>query len=180
MPKSSFIKKIFPFLICFIWVVLLINIFTSALPIHTNRSFINKIITSNAFPQGWGFFTRDPRQEKAILYTIKNGNVEKFTETNNLSKFYFGLSRKNRLISIEASIITSSLRDVDSLWVDSEGGSSFILDQSIKTDTVVNKFKPCNIRGDFFIVKQERTPWAWSTSYDDIVMPYKYRKIHVK
>ena len=167
-------RFIYPIMICVFWGIVLSYVFKSSVPVVSNMSHHEKASLFNFFPQGWGFFTRNPREEELILYRIEKDTTVRFTQTNSSSSSYFGLSRKNRLINIEASIVVSEVDD--SLWIPMKG-RELVLDLNTYTDTIVNNFKPCHIQGDFFLVMQERIPWAWSES--DIIMPYKYVKVHI-
>jgi antimicrobial peptide system SdpA family protein len=129
----------------------------------------------NIIPQGWGFFTRNPREEQTILYTIQDTSSVLFTKTISSIDNSFGASRKLRCYNVEVGTLISKIND--SSWVEEKGGN-LVFDTNLQTDTVKNNFYPCSIRGDFFFVKQERIPWAWGKS--NIIMPYKYAKVHIK
>ncbi len=128
-------------------------------------------------PQGWAFFTRDPREDELYLLQINSkDSVVSFTKTNSDKEFYFGASRKNRTIMIEFSLILSKINK--NAWRAGEN-NSFELERSIVPDTISLDFYPQNIKGDFYIVKQERLPWAWSKN-QSLVMPNTYAKIFIQ
>ncbi|WP_291152583.1 SdpA family antimicrobial peptide system protein [Flavobacterium sp. UBA7680] len=171
------IKYLYPTIISTFWILFLSYVFKASIPIPSLDSFKQKAILFNIIPQGWGFFTRDPRENEISTYYITDGSIIKFTQTNgNLNNFY-GASRKNRFHGVELGLIVSQINP--NSWVKMKGGK-FILNQKIHTDTIINSLNPSNIKGDFFIVEQERIPWAWAKNSDTIIMPYKYAKIHVK
>lgn len=167
-------RLIYPFILIVFWLIVLSYIFKSSLPVVSDLTYENKATLFNFVPQGWGFFTRDPREDELILFEIKNNSIERFTKTNSAISSFFGVSRKNRLINVESGILLPEIED--SLWK-SMKGRELILDKTLKTDTIINRFHPCNIKGDFFFVKQERIPWAWAGN--KIIMPYKYVKVHI-
>ncbi|MFH6993129.1 SdpA family antimicrobial peptide system protein [Flavobacterium sp. FlaQc-48] len=170
-------KYLYPTLIVGFWIIFLSYIFEASIPIPSNETFKRKATFFNIIPQGWGFFTRDPRENEIWTYQILNNTAIKVTQTNgNLNNFY-GASRKNRLISIELGLLVSQIHT--SSWINMKGGK-LILDKKIHTDTILNSLNPCNIKGNLFIVEQERVPWAWSKNLHTIVMPYKYAKVYVK
>ena len=168
---------VFPLLVLLFWIISLSYVFKSALPVPSNESFFKKTVFFNFLPQGWGFFTRDPREDEVILYQIIEDTAIQYTQTNNSRDNWYGFSRRNRLKLIEAGVIVSQIKD--SLWMKMKGGD-FILDRGIYTDTINSRFKPCNIKGDYFVVKRERIPWAWAKKQEEIIMPYSYVKIYVK
>lgn len=167
----------YPILIAVLWITFLNYVFISSLPIPNNTSYKQKATFFNIIPQGWGFFTRDPRENEIYLYTIINNSVVKFTDTNGSQKNFYGASRKNRLIGIELGLLIPKINK--SSWKEMKGGK-LVFNPKIHTDTILNKFSPCNIKGTYFIVEQERIPWAWSRNYNNLIMPYKYAKIYVK
>ncbi|MEZ0184129.1 SdpA family antimicrobial peptide system protein [Flavobacterium oncorhynchi] len=170
-------KYFYPALLITFWIIFLSYIFKASIPIPSNDSYKYKATIFNIIPQGWGFFTRDPRENEVWTYKILNNSVEKISQTNgNLNNLY-GASRKNRFIGVELSFLISQINT--SSWIKMKGGK-LILDKKTYTDTIINTLKPCSLKGDFFIVEQERIPWAWSKNSDTIVMPYKYSKIYVK
>lgn len=167
-------KFAYPLGVTFFWIIAFSYIFKSSVPIVSNTSFKNKATVFNFIPQGWGFFTRDAREEELILYELKNDTILRFTKTNSDVSSFFGASRKSRLIGVESGILVSKIKDT--LWKPMKG-NQLILDKEMFTDTIINSFTPCHIKGDFFFVLQERTPWAWAGH--KIIMPYKYIKVYV-
>lgn len=169
-------KYIYPLLLVLFWFFVLGNVFSSTIPIPNDKTFENKTTIFSFIPQGWGFFTRDPRENIINVYKRKDGKLFKVTKTNSSSESYFGISRENRLKNIELGIITSKFKDVQ--W--SEGAKNNFVLENIKTDTITHNFKPQHFFGEYYIVEQERIPWAWAKNYRNLVMPYKYIKIYVK
>lgn len=165
----------YPFALSVFWLIVIGYIFNATLPVVSGGSFSQKMNTLSITPQGWGFFTKDTREEQLIVYQLgKGGDIQKFTKTNSSLSSFFGLSRKTRFIAMEAAHISAKISDT--LWRKMEGGK-LILDKNAPTDTLTNFIKPTNLVGDFFFVVMERIPWAWAGN--DIVMPYKYAKVHV-
>ncbi|WP_282055427.1 SdpA family antimicrobial peptide system protein [Maribacter luteus] len=161
------------------WSIVLYNIFVSAIPVPTNEPYLKKGSFFSLLPQGWGFFTRDPRENQLIVYrTSSNDTIVKVTEALGNYKNFFGMSRKGRLRGIELGILTAKIND--SSWIEMKGGQNLLFEKSITADTIINEFRPYGFEGEYFFVKQERIPWAWAESYEKIIMPYKYVKIYVK
>ena len=168
-------KLTYPFVLSLFWLVVIGYIFNTTLPVVSGGSFSQKVTLLNITPQGWGFFTKDPREEQLIVCKLKNDTPRRFTKTHSSSSSFFGLSRKNRFTAMEAANLAAQINDT--LWNTMEG-RKFILEKNAPTDTVINRIKPITIEGDFFFVKQERIPWAWAGNA--IVMPYKYIKVYVQ
>lgn len=169
-------------------VILIINtlfiffVFNNSLSTSTpydNPYFVKKL-TRNLFPEGWGFFTRNPREE--MLYFLKNDNDKLIKMINpcSSSEYSFGLDRNCRSKSAELEVIISQIND--SLWVTED--TSILLGKkkifSIPKDTVTNFFYYPKITGNILIVKQKRLPWAWSKNRNNLKIPLKYIEIYVK
>lgn len=71
---------------------------------HLSISKVNSLDIKMLIPQGWGFFTRNPRSLSYQLYRKENDKLIKVLHPNFHSTNSFGLSRRNR--SIQAQILT--------------------------------------------------------------------------
>ncbi|MGB4774167.1 MAG: SdpA family antimicrobial peptide system protein, partial [Daejeonella sp.] len=146
-------------------------------PISLNGRY--KIFFHNFFPQGWSFFTMSPRNEKMLIYNLKSGNEIDLVDMKNSSpKSYFGVSRYNRIRSIEFAVIKSQIDSVD--WILCQNKK----DQLITIDTLIPKiiFNKTNIKtlcGIYIIKKTPPLPWAWVKSAEKIELPTKIIKINV-
>lgn len=130
-------------------------------------------------PQGWAFFTRNPKENVVKFYKVENSQLNHINGTTSLSfKDVFGLKRHKRRISEEFSQIMSNIKK-ECKWQEFRGVE--INKASKKTmvcDTVINNFKaPLLENGEYLIYSSRRLPWAWAKSKTDI--PYKLRKIHI-
>jgi antimicrobial peptide system SdpA family protein len=99
----------------------------ASLPISTHASgFVADGLraVSEITPQGWGFFTRDPRSPitQARLRSVE-GKWETVTRGPNATlRNAFGFNRSSRLDEYDVSQITGS-RNIDELWSDCTGYS---------------------------------------------------------
>lgn len=60
------------------------------------------------FPQGWGYFTRNPQEEQYDFYKISNKSLVKIDFHNGkLLKNFLGISRSQRLINYEYTFLLS-------------------------------------------------------------------------
>lgn len=174
-----------------ITVLLIIIINTSFLFFIINNSIpsgtpydnphIIKKITKNLFPEGWGFFTRDAREDNFSYYKKENLNFEKKTKPCSSAKYNFGLNRDCRAKSAELELLVKQIPD--SLWRKKD--MSFLsklnlLPRENRIDTITNQFHYPRIEGNIILVKQERLPWAWSRNRKNLNIPIKYINIYVK
>lgn len=64
-------------------------------------SFASKYNISITTLQGWGFFTRNPREDQLALYQVKNGRKTLATFKNASFQNAFGFSRLSRRVNLE-------------------------------------------------------------------------------
>src|SRR5256885_14361051 len=70
--------------------------------------FESKLPIIAIVPQGWGFFTREPREPSVEVFT-QNGHP--LIDSNASPSNYFGLSRRTRALGVELGLILSQVRE---------------------------------------------------------------------
>lgn len=145
--------KIFYLATLLIFTFFLIRIFSYSIAYNLNVtsqkfSFIKHLL----IPQGWGFFTRDIREDYMLnLYDI---NDNKLLESNSSIKNYFGFSKKGRKISMEVAIINA--RIPDSLWLDI---NNFNSDNHMFA--VSNEYLHYLKNGKYKLTRHKISPYLW-------------------
>lgn len=169
-------NRLFTFVISIFWAIIVIIVVLSnvSTPISIPYSKSKTIFTFS--PQGWGFFTRNPREDIAKIYSINNEKVTPVIVANSNRKFMFGLSKKAKLVSWEISNIIDQIKEED--WV--QNNRDTLLFNTKKIDTIKNSFFVPSLKGGYIISIQERIPHAWSKHHENIVMPYKYVRVYVQ
>lgn len=119
-------------------------------------SFKSKRIINLMVPQGWGFFTRNPREPSLQVYDMNSGKPEVMLTPNAGCEHFFGISRKNRRIGMEASTMVGGIPD--SLWTKSK--DSFVVPE--KVIRVRRTVDADNLLGMYVVVLEDKTPWAWA------------------
>ncbi|AZQ65653.1 SdpA family antimicrobial peptide system protein (plasmid) [Flammeovirga pectinis] len=157
-------------LLLFVYFVLLI--FFVSIPDNTiiSDSIFKKNIASIS-PQGWGFFTKSPREELIYLY---NSNFERIDFNNSSPKNFFGIKRYSRALSREVSILASNVND--SVWTEGKGIQIFIKEERI-IDIKDDRIKHIK-KGEYYLVKYNLPPWALSKVTSKDMIPYKI--CHIK
>src|SRR5581483_8297699 len=62
------------------------------------------------FPEGWGFFTRNPREAIVDIYSIEGQNqLTLLSHANGSSAYYFGASRLGRRFGYEISMVLNHI-----------------------------------------------------------------------
>jgi antimicrobial peptide system SdpA family protein len=130
------------------------------------------------FPQGWAFFTRNPREAVLKIYRQENGRLVHLNSTASLSLGdALGLKRHKRKISTEFAQVIS--RVAASKWTKFDTGD---IEEKAKglpiADTIESRFDQKLLQGEYVFYQSERVPWAWAASNPK--MPFQCIKIFVK
>jgi antimicrobial peptide system SdpA family protein len=118
-----------------------------------NRAFVAKVL-----PEGWAFFTKDPREEMVDIYQLEENSWKPVSLKNSDPKNIFGISRKSRKMGMEISMICEQVM-ADSLWTSQVnlGQISF----PAKYVRVDNKNLVLLRAGEYALVKRAPVPWSW-------------------
>lgn len=166
--------KIFLLLSCFciitFWSVFIFFLMATYMPYnHFSPNKKIKLEVSLFMPEGWAFFTRNPREPNLYVYSVKNEKYKLINHLNSSFENYFGFSRGSRVMSIEMGKILEKIKP--SSWKPTSN--------ELKTIYIENKAFNPSIKGLFLIELREKTPWTWIKSYDSIKMPSKYVRVYI-
>jgi len=126
-------------------------------------------------PQGWGFFTRNPREQSLSVYQKVGANWVKKTVPN--IYFKMGAGRDMRMQGAE---LGSLLQMVSTQrWKNYRQGEFAIQADSLPSLTLVNKYMHPSLCGEIVVKSQEPLPWAWSKDGKDNFMPYRLLKLNI-
>ena len=167
----------YKFLIWLFWGVLAFFLAISTNSFYFFRSFdVNRNI-STLMPQGWGFFTKDPRiDDNTLIYRVNGAEIEEIT-FNNLSSNGVGISKNNRYVLYEGTQITALIPK--SVWEHKKGGE-------LRTDSVYivpkyNKklyyFEKNKI---YLAVKRKPLPFIWANADQEKNIPFKIVKFIIE
>lgn len=120
------------------------------------------------FPQGWGFFTRNPREEARVLHRLVDG----IAEPVNLSTWH-GLrsfDRGIRKIRMESARLHKELDSEEWVLTSSSAGQLEVPNPEMPAPVELTNgaYRP-SLCGDFVFERFEPLPWAWvelSDRYD--------------
>lgn len=157
------------------WLIVFLYSVHSAMPHNAVQLPLEKSLPIVFFlPQGWSFFTRNPRESDHLVYSKDaNGKWISVIQPNASPKNLFGISRSGRAVSVEMGLLLTSLNDKGVKWTECKKSLKFCADRlSVKTE-LVNKSPDAQICGEVIFSEQPPIPWAWSTSRRKIVMPSK-------
>lgn len=149
-------RKIYYLLIIIIIFSFSFTLFSNSIPYNLITGNLKKIkFISTVSPQGWGFFTKSPREDNVYIYSLANGLVKNEMHPNNHYSNYFGISKKSRMIGYEVSIILNELKNEK--W--SSFNDAFVNNnESIIIDNSNLHFLK---NGKYALVKEKITPYLW-------------------
>lgn len=163
------------FLILF-WIVVLFTALTTIVRENPIRpSLLLSYNTITLLPQGWSFFTRNPREENYYVYEYLNNEWKLYNVPNFHVDNLFGIKRISRAMAMEIQSLVAQIPD--SLWTSFSESSNHQVD-TLNSFEVVNYMKIRPFVGCVMIQKREPTPWAWVES--NIRMPTKFVVLNVK
>lgn len=184
MSKKIIINTAINITFSAIIITFLIKIHNISNSYNTGEStFIDKYNYSILIPEGWGFFTKDPKDYKYITYKIHNDRTELITTSNSNIRNIFGFSRVSRRIAVETSkIITSIKSDSDWLLLNNRD----VIRNFARNDQYINEIafnkKQYHILkpGIYFIKKYKISPWMWAKYPNNFVNDTLYTKIYLR
>lgn len=167
-------------LIVIFWSVLLflILISTTKENIVTNNHYVIRNINC-LFPEGWGFFTRDPTTEKEVyIYSFNsNGTLTKLDFCNQSFSNLLGFSRNSRLKMYDLSNILNQLND-DKFWISVKGDIDNI--NSLKKIPVQKGQKIKLLPEGIYILQvKEKIPYVWANKGQEKFVKSKVAKIYL-
>lgn len=142
--------------------------------------FENEINIQAFMPEGWGFFSKNPREAQFYIYQKKDRKWRNLTRPNSDYKNFFGLNRKSRAIGVEyGQLLQQTAMDV-TRWDScaSKNTRKCLKKIKVKTTTESKILNPvlCDTIG---IVRKKIVPWAWAKEKTKIEMPKEALKILV-
>lgn len=133
----------------------------------TETTFLSRYNSEVFFPQGWGFFTRSPRQEKHLVYQVlPDGQLSPVQRKNGAFKNWFGLSRASRRINMETAQLVEVTK-ADSDWVkvtDHEATLAGVRFAAAQVDTIrCDPAKYHLLASGVYLLKRYQIPaWSWA------------------
>lgn len=159
------------------WVALILFIARAFLPSPLPVGFPNTRNIFMLFPEGWGYFTRNPREPVLQLYSLK-GKHEPVLAPNFSRRSLFGLRRDGRKLGSEVDLVISQVPT--SAWSTTKEAPAF---EACSRDSLVvihDTITRPTLCGDYLIQIQDRLPWAWARSRGSLIMPSKVARVHVE
>jgi len=130
------------------------------------------------FPQGWAFFTRDPREPVDRAYR-PGAPPTPLLYTNSSARSLFGFSRRARAQNVEMAAL---LLEVPSgAWHECRDALSRCLEAAPEAGVpVANRSMNRQICGPVVVERQPPVPWAWGRGLGTVHMPSKVLRLDVR
>jgi antimicrobial peptide system SdpA family protein len=127
-------------------------------------------------PQGWAFFTRDPREPVDRIYARSGPEWVQVTYSNSSRRNWLGLKRDARALNVE---LASLLAEVDpSQWSGCKGRLETCRD--VPAVPVVNRSRLRALCGEILVERRPPTPWAWSRARRPVLLDSKIARLDVR
>ena len=166
----SFFIGIGCFLIMFLFYILVISIPKN--PINSRYSFFNSNKMHALLPEGWAFFTRNPREEQISVYNVnKDKSIEPISIKNMEIKNLFGLDRTSRYTLDKMGTVIGQLPDGYWKTITNLDSLNFYIDSLSVFSVEISRPSLC---GKYLIEKRPIMPWSYYSSTKNVVLPSKY------
>lgn len=139
----------------------------------------NRLLTQLVIPQGWNFFTRDPREDDIFVYRRHEGELHDALAWPNAGWANgLGLRRTGRAQGIEVGHIIAGI-DWDEIAPCRDGEPACIAATPLE-HTAVNPVPSPMLCGELAIVMRPPMPWAWADHAAPEHAPIKTTRIDVR
>ncbi len=134
-------------------------------------------------PQGWGFFTRDPREPRIIPFGLRSEGewTELGLGPHGRARWLFGLDRRSRAQGLEIGTLFGAVGD--DAWFDCGGPTPMEPHACLDAASPLPVENPSPIPslcGEVGLVRREPVPWAWRRAADRIEMPAQVLRLSVR
>jgi len=140
--------------------------------------FENQSVTQSLTPEGWAFFTRDPRRAELYVFTQTGGRWEPaHVGVHGRGTLSLGFDRSGRRGQNEAYELLAEFGDAPVTIC--RGPTSTCLSGNIHMVQVRNPFPRPILCKNIALVTASPVPWAWSTLKSTVYMPKEIRLMNV-
>jgi antimicrobial peptide system SdpA family protein len=117
-------------------------------------------------PEGWGFFTRDPREARLLPFRNESGVWLAANEGPNGEPWNaLGFNRAARAQGVELGVIETAIPS--EAWKPCSAEIADCFDKLSTPTTVTNPIPNPTLCGDVGLAKRNVLPWAWASSVSD-------------
>ncbi|MDB4951461.1 MAG: hypothetical protein JWM27_4110 [Gemmatimonadetes bacterium] len=164
---------------CF-WTVVLAYVIHPALPFNPIHLPLEEVLNAaSVAPEGWAFFTRNPREPRLLMYRQTGGRwVNASLGPNGLPRNLFGIGRAARAQGAEAGLLSSALPGA--AWRPCSRLPAACLASLAPAADLRNPSGRPSLCGIVGFARQAPVPWAWAQSDEQVVMPSQVLAVRVR
>ncbi|AVO03405.1 hypothetical protein A9958_13295 (plasmid) [Staphylococcus simulans] len=146
-------------------------------PITAKLNKDTQIKISAIWPQGWGFFSKNPRGTNMKIYALDGSREIRLP--NMIVKNGFGLNRKGRAQAIEAGRINSKIPNQK--WVSCSSNCNIAHLQNTKSSIDIKNDSPRKLlKGSYIFAQEKAVPWNYRKYYSKDTNITKYIKVNIE
>jgi antimicrobial peptide system SdpA family protein len=152
----------------------------AAMPFHTVNLPQNvRSVVLQIAPEGWGFFTKSPRDPETHVALFKNERLHPLNIASSFTAQYaFGFNRLGRAQGIELDALLVQLNQPEQ-WLKCTQ-SPEVCATSLKSQMKLeNTARHATLCGDLVFVERRPVPWAYSRLARPVVMPSRLTRLEV-
>jgi len=179
-PQSLLPLAAIGVIISSVWAVVALYAIHAAMNHNVLRlPFEESVHTQFFLPEGWAFFTRNPRDDRYFVYRLApDGSwIDTNLGPHNRPRNAFGLNRKSRAQGVEIGLLLVSIQDQE--WTACRKSPTACL----ATIPVSKDFKDISpnptLCGEMGVVMQPPVPWAWAGMQRPVTMPSRVSRVRV-
>lgn len=152
-----------------------------ALPHNPIRlPFAERLEITVLVPQGWKFFTRDPREERILVFRRDSGAKWRSASLGRIAEpaHLFGISRTPRAQGVELGLLVVRMSAHD--WQACSLRPEECLGSAPLARSLRNLSPNPTLCGEVGIALQKPIPWAWSRADEEVIMPSQVVRLEVQ
>jgi antimicrobial peptide system SdpA family protein len=175
--KGSILRSAAKLAIVLGWSALVVLELRAFMPDNPLR--VSKAVKTNLTalaPQGWVFFTRNPREASDRVYRRTTPCCELLTVPNGDPRNLYGIKRDGRAFGVEMTPLLGQIPG--DAWRECRGDLGACVAGLPPAATVVNTSKIGIACGEIVIQRQKPVPWAWSAN-PNVRPPYTVATVNV-
>jgi antimicrobial peptide system SdpA family protein len=159
------------------WSIVVLYVVHAALPFNPIRLPLEGSLRYFA-PEGWAFFTRDPREERFDVFVRRAGVwTEALTSPHSRASNWFGLNRRSTAQGIEIGLLLADLPKAS--WQGCRAEAPECLAKKPPEHPIRNVSPEPTLCGEVGISLQKPVPWAWSRSPKRVIMPSRVARLRI-
>jgi antimicrobial peptide system SdpA family protein len=131
-----------------------------------NNRLNTKIKMISLLPEGWAFFTRASNEPRQYTFKLEGDKFFEVNLRNFSSEYYFGMSRHNRVLSLELSTVFQKVNNDTSIHylytaTDVQQVITKIKKEQLTFNEIaLKKHTAPDIHGKYLMVVQLMLPWS--------------------